>query len=595
MKRPDFKKFTGRFSVGLLSANAYISGPIIKDRTAFAAGLRRSWIDVVSAPALAIINASQKKNGKKKIAHYAFTDFNARIDHRFNNRASIYAIGYYGNDNLKIGERQFNSENYSFGSQNSDSEETQFYDQDENKLSWGNYGVLAAFDYKLRRGQLSASAYYSSYSSTYRQEREYQNDTSDPSTYGYNRSRTDNGIDDIGVKASYAATFGNIYELNAGAGFINHNYLPEGLINESADDGNTNSDNNGSHHLSANEAYAYIDNTVNITRWVALNAGLRAVAYRMQSTTRTSIEPRASLRVSLSDNYSLKAGYARMSQFVQQVSNNYINLPTDLWQPIPVKYEPLQSDQYAIGVYGKLPYSMHFSAEGWYKNMRNILEYREGVSSLNPDISWEDKLTSGKGWSYGLDLSITKTAGAFTGTVGYGLMWNWRKFSDLNAGNKFPAKFDNRHKININANYKLNSKFEFNAGWTYMTGNRLTLALYNYDSPDSLFPDAPATNPGNDDTSVNTGLDYFAERNNIRMPAYHRLDLGMSIYKPLKKGRMGIWNFGLYNAYCRMNPITIKKDSDNKVVSTDKNSWHRAFKSLSLIPIIPSVSFTYMF
>lgn len=227
--------------------------------------------------------------------------------------------------------------------------------------------------------------------------------------------------------------------------------------------------------------------------------------------------------------------------------------------------------------------------------MRNILEYREGVSSLNPDISWEDKLTSGKGWSYGLDLSITKTAGAFTGTVGYGLMWNWRKFSDLNAGNKFPAKFDNRHKININANYKLNSKFEFNAGWTYMTGNRLTLALYNYDSPDSLFPDAPATNPGNDDTSVNTGLDYFAERNNIRMPAYHRLDLGMSIYKPLKKGRMGIWNFGLYNAYCRMNPITIKKDSDNKVVSTDKNSWHRAFKSLSLIPIIPSVSFTYMF
>ena len=78
--------------------------------------------------------------------------------------------------------------------------------------------------------------------------------------------------------------------------------------------------------------------------------------------------------------------------------------------------------------------------------MNNLLEYREGISVLNPQLNWADKLTNGKGWSYGIDLSFTKEVGSFTGTIGYGLMWNWRKFSQLNHGVKFPAKFDNRHQ-----------------------------------------------------------------------------------------------------------------------------------------------------
>lgn len=98
----------------------------------------------------------------------------------------------------------------------------------------------------------------------------------------------------------------------------------------------------------------------------------------------------------MGDNFSVKAGYARIHQYVQQVSTNYIDLPTDLWQPVSARFKPLQSDLYSIGVYGNLPWSMYFSVEGWYKDMDNLLEYREGVSVLNPDLAWEDKLTSGK-------------------------------------------------------------------------------------------------------------------------------------------------------------------------------------------------------
>jgi len=599
MKQPDFEKFHGRFNIGLLSANAYITGPIVKDKTAFSAGLRRSWLELVSIPTLAIINAIDKKKGKKHIAGYNFTDFNARIDHRFNSSMSAYLVGYYGYDNLKIGLREFETENNSWSDLNpgmDESEaETRFYDEDTNRLSWGNWGVLGSFTYRRPISSFNFSAYYTSYSSKYLQEREFQKDMEDPSTYGYSRNQTKNSINDFGLRANYIAEFSKVYSLQAGIGYVHHNYLPEGLTNDMLESGENYYDSNGNPHISANEGYIFADNTFNFKDRVAVSAGLRGSLYHIRQRTFKSLEPRFSVRVSLTDRYSVKASYARMTQYVQQISSNYINLPTDLWQPITAQFEPLKSDQYSVGFYGTLPHDMYFSVEGWYKEMKNLLEYREGVSVLNPDLSWDEKLTSGKGWSYGVDLSVTRELGRITGTVGYGLMWNRRKFAELNQGLEFPAKFDNRHKININANYKLNDKIEFNAGWTFMTGNRLTLSMYNYDIPGSQFPDAPTVGPpgyGNE----NEGIDYYPERNNVRMPAYHRLDLGMNIYHFYKNGQKGILNISLYNAYCRMNPITIQKDNENNILDNpDKSTWHRAFKSLSFIPIIPSVSYTYIF
>lgn len=602
MKQSDFEKFHGRFSVGLLSANIFLTGPIVKDKTAFTVGVRRSWIDLVSIPTLAIMNAIEKKKGKKHIAGYSFMDFNARIDHRFNSNASAYIVGYYGHDNLKLGLREFEGKNESYivgpdGKPVVDDSkaETPFFDENTNKLSWGNWGILGAFDYRLDKGHLTAKVYYSRYSSVYRQEREYQSDMNDASTYGYNRSRTKNGIQDIGANLFYLAEFSKLYRLRAGLGYVNHDYLPEGLLNQSASKDNNFDDNNNDPRIKANEGFAYVDNTLNFGDIVAVNFGLRGVLFNIRNHTFKTLEPRASVRCMIGEKYSVKLGYARMSQFVQQISSNYINLPTDLWQPITPRFKPLLSDQYSVGFYGTLPHDMYFSIEGWYKNMKNLLEYREGVSVLNLGLSWEEKLTSGKGWSYGIDLSITKEAGAFTGTVGYGLMWNWRKFDELNQGLKFPAKFDNRHKININVGYRLNDRIDFNAGWTYMTGNRLTLSMYNYDIPGSQFPDAPTVGPPGYGNEID-GIDYYPSRNNVRMPAYHRLDLGMNITKEYKNGRKGVWNISLYNAYCHMNAITIQKDNENNVIDfPDKSSWHRAFKTLSFIPIIPSVSYTYIF
>lgn len=598
MAAPDFEKYTGKFTIGLLAANAYISGPIIKDRLAFSAAVRRSWIDVVGLPVLAVVNAIQKKNGKKTIANYNFTDFNARIDWRIG-QGKIYAIGYYGNDYLKIGEREFESTSDSFtvnpdGSISSDSNDntTRYFDENRNRLSWGNWGISLNADFRVGPGFLNTVAYYSRYFSRYSQIHEYQSDLDDSSSYGYSFNGTKNSISDIGINTQYMQQFGQLSLLKAGAGYVQHDYRPEGLVNEYLDKGTYRVDNNDNPSVRSNEIFAYLDNLFNFGEIASLDVGIRFVDHHIQGKSFPRIEPRASVRVNLTDNYSVKASYARINQFVQQVSSNYINLPTDLWQPVGRGDKPLGSDQFSLGFYGNLPLDMYFSVEGWYKVMRNLVEYREGISSLNPGLAWDEKTTTGKGWAYGVDFSVTREVGRVTGTVSYGLMWNKRRFSGLNGGKTFPAKFDNRNKININLTYRLNDHIEFNAGWAYMTGNRLTLSLYNYDEPGDKYPDAPTTGIGNSGFGWEqaSGLGYYSERNNIRLPAYHRLDLGMSLFKTLGNGARTIWNFSLYNAYCHMNAMTIRKD--DYVGDGDPT---RSFQKFSLIPVVPSVSWTYEF
>ena len=127
-----------------------------------------------------------------------------------------------------------------------------------------------------------------------------------------------------------------------------------------------------------------------------------------------------------------------------------------------------------------------------------------------------------------------------------------------------------------------------------MTGNRLSLSMYDYELPGDQFPDAPGIIPPTNGVQIN-GLGYLPTRNNIRIPPYHRLDLGMNINRFYKNGRKGIWNVSLYNAYCRMNPITVQKDYPKEYFNLPMNQRHKGFRTLSFIPIIPSVSYTYIF
>jgi len=580
MKSGDYESWHGNFTMGLTSANVSFSGPLVKDQTSLFVALRRSWLELVSVPALAIINASKKKSGEKVIAGYNFTDFNLKLSHRLRRFGTLSLLGYYGHDRLKMGEHRFSN----------DGEDTDpYFHKNENRLGWGN--MLTSLRWHLPINTLFAynmKASYTRYQSDFRKTVETVSGREGKNGYENNGSRTEsrNAIHDLSVDASLAFIPSDRTIIRLGTQYTHHRYTPEEEIQESTSLPSGNGNNES--RVIANEWNAYLEGDLEVFHWLRFNAGMHGSFFRVEGKQYQVFEPRVSADFRLSPVVSLKAGYARMSQFVQQVSDNYISLPTDYWLPITRNFSPLTSDQFSAGIYVSPDKKYTFSVEGYYKKMDHLLEYRDDYKDLQV-TSWEDRLTSGSGRAYGADFQAEADFGKLHGFIGYGLMWSDRLFADQNGGKRFPSKYDNRHKVTLSATWKCSERVELNAGWVFMTGNRVTLSLENYSYPDGYPTNIVPSYPHKDEEM----LDYYARKNNVRLPAYHRLDVGINIYRSLRRGRTGIWNVSLYNAYSRMNPIMIEKN--NQKQSMDGTPLAPRFRQFALFPIIPSVSYTYKF
>lgn len=580
MKSGDYESWHGNFTMGLTSANVSFSGPLVKDQTSLFVALRRSWLELVSVPALAIINASKKKSGEKVIAGYNFTDFNLKLSHRLRRFGTLSLLGYYGHDRLKMGEHRFSN----------DGEDTDpYFHKNENRLGWGN--MLTSLRWHLPINTLFAynmKASYTRYQSDFRKTVETVSGREGKNGYENNGSRTEsrNAIHDLSVDASLAFIPSDQTIIRLGTQYTHHRYTPEEEIQESTSLPSGNGNNES--RVIANEWNAYLEGDLEVFHWLRFNAGMHGSFFRVEGKQYQVFEPRVSADFRLSPVVSLKAGYARMSQFVQQVSDNYISLPTDYWLPITRNFSPLTSDQFSAGIYVSPDKKYTFSVEGYYKKMDHLLEYRDDYKDLQV-TSWEDRLTSGSGRAYGADFQAEADFGKLHGFIGYGLMWSDRLFADQNGGKRFPSKYDNRHKVTLSATWKCSERVELNAGWVFMIGNRVTLSLENYSYPDGYPTNIVPSYPHKDEEM----LDYYAGKNNVRLPAYHRLDVGINIYRSLRRGRTGIWNVSLYNAYSRMNPIMIEKN--NQKQSMDGTPLAPRFRQFALFPIIPSVSYTYKF
>jgi hypothetical protein len=568
MKSGDYESWHGNFTMGLTSANVSFSGPLVKDQTSLFVALRRSWLELVSVPALAIINASKKKSGEKVIAGYNFTDFNLKLSHRLRRFGTLSLLGYYGHDRLKMGEHRFSN----------DGEDTDPYlHKNENRLGWGN--MLTSLRWHLPINTLFAynmKASYTRYQSDFRKTVETVSGREGKNGYENNGSRTEsrNAIHDLSVDASLAFIPSDRTIIRLGTQYTHHRYTPEEEIQESTSLPSGNGDNES--RVIANEWNAYLEGDLEVFHWLRFNAGMHGSFFRVEGKQYQVFEPRVSADFRLSPVVSLKAGYARMSQFVQQVSDNYISLPTDYWLPITRNFSPLTSDQFSAGIYVSPDKKYTFSVEGYYKKMDHLLEYRDDYKDLQV-TSWEDRLTSGSGRAYGADFQAEADFGKLHGFIGYGLMWSDRLFADQNGGKRFPSKYDNRHKVTLSATWKCSERVELNAGWVFMTGNRVTLSLENYSYPDGYPTNIVPSYPHKDEEM----LDYYAGKNNVRLPAYHRLDVGINIYRSLRRGRTGIWNVSLYNAYSRMNPIMIEKNNQKQLSKPQHYPKNTVFYSVN--------------
>lgn len=282
--------------------------------------------------------------------------------------------------------------------------------------------------------------------------------------------------------------------------------------------------------------------------------------------TFTNLEPRVSANIKLANHHSIKMGYSRTTQDIHAIRAGSMSMPFDRYTMTSNLLKPEVADQVAMGWTGITRDSGYdFSAEGYYKWVRNIYDYRDGKSFYS-EIEIERLLLGGKGRAYGLELCAHKNNGKLTGWASYTLSWSENKIAGINNGEWYTASNDRRHDISIIGIYKANHFWEFSAMWHYNTGQALTAPSAKYEIDGRTFY-------------------YFAERNGYRAPASHRLDLGATY--SIKRGRFThIWSFGIYNAYKRYNPFIIRFENDD-----DKPSGTTA-KLTAMFGIVPSVSFT---
>lgn len=568
----NMEKFSGSFKLGLTSGALSLEGPIWKGHTSYSVAVRRSWYDVFTVPVLAIVNA-RKETDTKTIFRYAFTDVNAKINHRFSDTSRAYVMFYYGNDFLKG------------GSEDKPGHYNYYYEKEVNTLSWGNTVASAGWQYTLTPtllGQLTAS--YSHYGSSMKRESK-DGDVDDKGDF-YNlsveRLRSSNNIDDISARLDFDWRPGGGNNVQFGASYIWHTFLPQRAHRSLESDEYSAEVLDEGRKYRASQWDFYLSDDWQPLECLRLDGGLHFSLFNITGRTHSQLSPRLSARLTLGGGWALKAGYAHTVQYVHQLQESSLSLPTDRWIPIIGDQKPASADNFSVAAYFDTKAGWTFSAEAYLKKMHNLLEYRDEHYLLPPEATWDNTLCAGRGLSRGIDFKVARHWGALSGHVAYSLLWADRTFADRNGGKTYPARFDNRHKINVLLCWKINDKWEVAASWTGMSGNRITLAMQDWE--DGGF------GPWNNNMTLVEGI------NNYRLPFYHRLDLSAT-----RHTRHGYWTFSLYNAYCHINTIAVRRDYANDYQwVTDQwgnqtMTLRPVFQKVKLIPVIPSVSYTWLF
>lgn len=558
----DFNDCHGTFALGLIDGRFQLEGPLWKGKTSFNVGLRRTWMETVTLPVFWIINSINKPD--KQNARYAFTDFNAKVTHKFSETNRLSANFYAGRDvvrylNRNVYERYDENNNYVKEQSNVDI-----------KFGWGN--VLGSLNWSNEisdRLSMRNIAYYSGSNSALAFSYEDIDSRNNRQKSGeYNTSNVHN----IGIKSDWFYSLTPKQKLRYGATAQYHIYAPDATAKTDIYyEGISASKTAYADSLKYGtvEASLYAEDEVALTDRFSVNAGLRYTLYSASGKTWHSLEPRLAMKYTINDKLTAKASYTEMSQPTHLISSIYIDLPTNSWLPSTSKIRPSRSREVAGGLYSELGHHLHLNVEGWYKHMYNLLEYAGSYSVFPPLTGWESSYRSGMGRSWGAELDFGFDNGRTEANVYYTLSWSQRKFDDFYHG-WYQDRNDNRHKLTLMARHKFGKRFELYGAWNYHSGGRVTIATHE------MGPE---------------GTDIYTTPNNVKLPDYHRLDLGFNFRKNTKRGNESIWNLSVYNAYCRTNPITAfveGKSLDQQVVSYYG-------MGVGIIPIIPTFSYTLKF
>lgn len=571
MKEGNSKEFHVTGSVGLIAAKLTVEGPIIKDKTSFIVSARRTYIDILAKPFLML--ASNQEPGYKINSGYYFYDLNAKINHKFSDKSRLYLSAYMGND------KAYTKEEY---------KDNEVYDEEEFGLKWGNITTSLRWNYMFNN-KLFANTRVSFTRYKFNVDEQYKyEESSYKEDFKFNYF---SGIDDVAGSIDFDYVPNTSHYIRFGMSDIYHTFNPG--VNAYSEKSNEDTDANIDTVFSNSKIYAheidfYIEDDIKIGARIKTNIGLHLSGFAVREKFYTSIQPRISARYMVNEKMSVKASYAKMTQYIHLLSNTSIGLPTDLWVPVTENIKPMQSDQVAVGSVYNINKSFEVQVEGFYKWMTDLITYKPGASYFTVSNTWQNMVTTGKGWSYGAEFLVRKNLGKFTGWVGYTLAWSNRLFTEVSP-EKYPYRYDRRHDISIVVLWKKSEKFDVGATWVYGTGNAVTLPFDKYLSLDNY-----NNFTGNGSTFYELPyIENVQNRNNYRMPAYHRLDIGLNFHKKTKWGSR-TWSVGIYNAYFRQNAFFVYVDYDYHQ-SPNFGRQKKVLKQVSLFPGIPYITYSFRF
>ena len=298
----------------------------------------------------------------------------------------------------------------------------------------------------------------------------------------------------------------------------------------------------------------------------------------------TSLEPRINITYLISPGASLKAGYSRTTQFLNELNNNISPFTSlSVWVPSGPNIKPRTADQVSLGYFrGFFNERIKFSAETYYKQYQNYIDYAPHANMLyNPLI--EGEVRSGEAWSYGLEMMIRKPFGKLTGWIGYTYSRIFVKTPGVNNGASYRAFQDRPHHFTLLLAYDTRKRWSFSANWILLSGAAISTPISFYDYNGYTVP-------------------IYGDKNNDRLPSYHRLDLSATF--KLNKDESSRYKhsliLNLYNVYGRTNPYflsfnRVSSGSDYVIPADHSQVQDLVPTELSVSEIIPSINYQFKF
>ena len=479
--------------LGTILSRLTIEGPLIRNKASFIISGRRSYLDQV-------IRLFDTKNNTGMLNIY-FYDLNAKLNYTINQKNTVYLSLYSTKDNLN----------------------------ETNGTSWGN-NLLSfrwnhVFSAKLFANLTATGSNY-----------KHQFQGMDDNNFNYELTTR---IRDYNCKLDFTYYLPSNHKLLFG---IHTNY--QDLLPILYQSGNPEvAYTLTSSYLKKRMLFtAYSTYELELNENLGIEGGIRLSLlqnlWEGQYKPLLRPQPLLTLRYKLTESSSLKAGYSRNYQFNHGASVFDMLIPFERYLFTDAMLKPQYADHFSAGYYKRFGNSdVELSVEPYFSEMYHQYRFVYG-QELFIGKDYQSLAIEGIARSYGVECSLRKLTGRFTGILNYTLAKVVRKEEGVNQNKYFSPYYDRRHNLSLCLMFDASQKISFSASWFYMSGNPYNLPIAKYEI-----------------SGVTVPLFDPSEMYTHRMPAYHRLDAGILFKFSKRKHYQHSLSLSVYNVYAHQNPV----------------------------------------